>query len=140
MPMSRLGKLAPVLAALTFALTASAGAEVSGKPTVKFTAVGPGGLKIDGTGDDLTAKEDGGKLIFKASLKNLKTGIGLRDKHTQKYLDTAQWPDASLIVDKDKVKYPDKGSVDSNATGKFKLHGVSKDVPFKYKAKKGGSH
>jgi len=131
--MSRLVKLAPAFIALTFALTASAGGlEVKGSPSVKFTAVGPGGLKIDGTADDLKVKEDGGKLVFKASLKNLKTGIGLRDKHTKKYLDVEHWPDASLVVDKDKVKYPGSGS----GTGKFKLHGVTKEQRFEYSVDK----
>ena len=135
--MSRLGKLAPALAALTFALTASAGGlEVKGTPTVKFTAVGPGGLKIDGTGDELKVKEEDGKLVFKASLKNLKTGIGLRDKHLKKYLETDQWPDASLVIDKGKLKFPDDKKVSANATGKFKLHGVSRDEKFDYTAEK----
>jgi len=134
--MSRLAKLAPALAALTFALTASAGLEVKGTPTVKFTAVGPGGLKIDGTGDELKVKQDGDKLVFKASIKNLKTGIGLRDKHLKKYLEVEQWPDASLVVDKDKVKFPDDKKVSANATGKFKLHGVTRDEKFDYTAEK----
>lgn len=135
--MSRLAKLAPALAALTFALTASAGGlEVNGKPTVKFTAVGPGGLKIDGTGDELKAKEEGGKLVFKASLKNLKTGIGLRDKHTKKYMGVDEWPDASLVVDKDKVKFPTDKKVSSSVTGKFKLHGVTRDEKVEYTAEK----
>jgi polyisoprenoid-binding protein YceI len=135
--MSRLGKLAPALAALTFALTASAGGlEVKGTPSVKFTAVGPGGLKIDGSGDELKVKEDGGKLVFKASIKNLKTGIGLRDKHLKKYLEVEQWPDASLVVSKDKVKFPDDKKVSGNASGKFKLHGVEREEKFDYTAEK----
>jgi polyisoprenoid-binding protein YceI len=136
--MSRLAKLAPALAALTFALTASAGGlEIKGSPTVKFTAIGPGGLKIDGTGDDLKAKEEGGKLIFKASLKNLKTGIALRDKHTKKYMGIDQWPDASLVIDKDKVKFPTDKKVSGKATGKFKLHGVTNEKQeFTYTAEK----
>jgi polyisoprenoid-binding protein YceI len=137
--MSRVVKLAPAFVALTFALTASAGGlEVKGTPSIKFTAVGPGGLKIDGSADELKAKEEGGKLVFKASLKNLKTGIGLRDKHTKKYLDVEHWPDASLVIDKDKVKFPEGKKVSSNATGKFKLHGVSKDEHFEYTAEKAG--
>jgi polyisoprenoid-binding protein YceI len=109
---------------------------VKGTPSVKFTAVGPGGLKIDGTGDELKAQEDGDKLVFKASLKNIKTGIGLRDKHTKKYLDVEQWPDASLVVEKSKVKYPEGSKVSGSGTGKFRLHGVTRDEPFSYTAEK----
>lgn len=137
--MSRLVKLAPALAALTFALTASAGGlDVKGSPSVKFHATGTGGLRIDGEGKDLKISEDGGKLVFKTSLKGLKTGIGLRDGHCQKYLDTANWPDASLTVAKDKVKFPKDGKVSSSATGEFRLHGVTKSKKFDYTAEKDG--
>jgi len=135
--MSRLAKLAPAFAALTFALTASAGGlEVKGTPSLKFTAVGPGGLKINGTADELKAKEEDGKLVFKASIKTLKTGIGLRDKHTKKYLDVEHWPDASLVIEKSKVKYPEGSKVSASATGKFRLHGVTHDQKFEYTAEK----
>ena len=134
--MSRLAKLAPAFIALTFALTASAGVELKGTPSVKFTAVGPGGLKIDGSGDELKVKQDDGKLIFKASLKNLKTGMGLRDKHLKKYLNVEEWPDASLVVDKDKVKYPEGKKASGTITGKFRLHGVTHDEKVEYTAEK----
>ena len=138
MSRSRILSLAPALAALTFALTASAGLELKGKPkpSVNFTAIGPGGLKIDGSGDELSLKEEGDKLIFKASVKKLKTGIGLRDNHLRKYIEADKWPDASFVVDKSKVKMPGKGK----AKGKFRLHGVTKelDVDYSVDSKDGG--
>ncbi|HEX6275555.1 MAG TPA: hypothetical protein VFZ53_21085, partial [Polyangiaceae bacterium] len=89
--MSRVAKLAPVFAALTFSLTAAADRDLpkAKDPDVTFRATGTGGLKINGTGSNLSIFEDKGKIVFKVSLKDLKTGIGLRDGHTQKYLETS---------------------------------------------------
>ncbi len=141
--MARFGiaRFAPALAALTFAAVAAASSlKVIDKPDVTFTATGPGGLKINGHGNQLTAAEDGGKLVLKASLKNLKTGIGLRDKHTGRYLGVEQFPDASLTVEKSAIKMPaDKQEVSGSATGKFRLHGVTKDKKFNYTVKRLGS-
>jgi polyisoprenoid-binding protein YceI len=137
----RLSTFAPALALLTVALAASADTyDVVGKPDLGFTAVGPGGLKINGTTDTLKAFEDGGKLVFKASMTNIKTGIGLRDNHTKKYLEADQWPDASLTVDKSAIKMPEDGKKSSgSAPGKFRLHGVTRDVKVNYTAEKSGA-
>jgi polyisoprenoid-binding protein YceI len=137
----RLSSFAPALMALTFALAASADSyDVVGKPDIGFTATGPGGLKINGTADELIAIEQGDKLVFKASLKNVKTGIGLRDTHTKKYLATAQWPDASLTVDKADIKMPEDGKKSSGTVpAKFRLHGVTRDVKVQYSAERAGS-
>jgi len=130
----RLSSLAPAFALLTVALAASADTyDVVGTPDLAFTAVGPGGLKINGTSESLKAFEEQGNLVFKASLANIKTGIGLRDNHTKKYLGTDQWPDASLTVEKSAVKMHDDGKKSSgSAPGKFRLHGVTKDVKVAY--------
>lgn len=137
----RLSSFAPALAALTFALAAAAGDyDVVGKPELGFTAVGPGGLKINGNADNLQAMEQGDKLVFKASLKNIKTGIGLRDNHTKKYLGTEEWPDASLTVDKGAIKTPEDGKkASATVPGKFRLHGVTRDVKVSYSVERHGS-
>jgi polyisoprenoid-binding protein YceI len=136
----RLSSLAPALALFTVALAASADTyDVVGTPDLGFTAVGPGGLKINGTANNLKAFEEGGKLVFKASLANIKTGIGLRDTHTKKYLGTDQWPDASLTIDKSAVKVPDDGKKSSGSVpGKFRLHGVTRDVKVAYSVERHG--
>ncbi|HEV8550223.1 MAG TPA: hypothetical protein VGQ57_14365, partial [Polyangiaceae bacterium] len=83
----RLSSLAPAFALLTVALAASADTyDVVGTPDLAFTAVGPGGLKINGTAENLTTIDQGNTLVFKTSLKDIKTGIGLRDTHTKRYL------------------------------------------------------
>ena len=138
---TRLSSVAPVLMALTAALTAYAdGYDVAGTPSVGFTAVGPGGLKINGSADNLSAIDQGDKVVFKSSLKDVKTGIALRDKHTKKYLGTEEWPDASLTVDKSAIKLPEDGKKTSGtAPGKFRLHGVNRDVKVNYSAERHGS-
>jgi polyisoprenoid-binding protein YceI len=138
---NRLSLFTSALAALTVALTAAAdGYDVVGKPDLTFTAVGPGGLKINGTSTDLKTMEDGGNVVFKASLKEIKTGIGLRDNHTKRYLGVEQWPDTSLTVDKGAIKVPDDGKKTSGAvSGKFRLHGVTRDVKVNYSAERHGA-
>jgi len=127
----------PALVALTVAFSADAGGKCrlhdKEKPSVKFQVGGPAGLKIDGTSKDLTVDDDGSKIVLKAAVTNLETGMGLRNKHLKKYIGAEQWPAASLEVDKSALKIPGEGT----ATGKFRLHGVTKDKSFKYKVKRG---
>lgn len=127
----------PALVALTFAFSADAGGKCrmhdKEKPSVKFSVGGPAGLKIDGTSKDLTVDDDGSKILLKASVTNLETGMGLRNKHLKKYIGAEEWPAASLEVDKASLKIPGEGE----AKGKFRLHGVTKDKTFKYKVKRG---
>ena len=141
--MFKIRSLVPALVAVTFAFGAQADGKkcrVIDKPEVKFTAVGPAGLKIDGSGDILSADDDGKRIVLKASVRNLKTGIGLRDSHTKKYIEAEKFPEATLKVDRSALKFPeDKKKSEGKATGKFTLHGVEKDLPFHYTAERHGS-
>lgn len=58
------------------------------------------------------------------NLKNLKTGVDLRDKHTQKYLQTEKHPEAILLSAQGK---------DGKGTGKIKIKGIEKDIAGTYK-------
>jgi len=131
--MSKFRSLLPALAALTFALTASAdGGKVRliDKPEITFVAAGPGGLKIEGKGDALSVDDDGKKLVLKASVTNL----------NKKYIEAEKFPEARLTVERSALKFPeDKKKSSGNATGKFKLHGVEKDLKFDYTAERHGS-
>jgi polyisoprenoid-binding protein YceI len=111
-----------------------------GSPEVQFLALGPAGMKINGTSNDLSVAEKDGKLLVTAPLTNLKTGIGLRDKHLRNYLHTDQHPNASLLIERDKLKLPAEGqTVENTSIGQFTLNGVTKPVKFRYKAKRMGS-
>jgi polyisoprenoid-binding protein YceI len=137
----RLSFLTSALAALTVALTAAAdGYDVVGKPDLTFTAVGPGGLKINGTTVDLKTMDDGTSVVFKASLKDIKTGIGLRDKHLRDYLECDRYPDATLVVDRAKISMP-KGAGPASGTvdGALTLHGVTHPARVSYRIAPEGS-
>jgi polyisoprenoid-binding protein YceI len=58
------------------------------------------------------------------NLKSLKTGVELRDKHTQKHLQTDKFPEAVLL------SATGKGG---KGTGKIKIKGVEKDIAGTYK-------
>lgn len=61
------------------------------------------------------------------NLKGLKTGVDLRDKHTQKYLETGKFPNATLISAKGKG---------GKGTGVIKIKGVEKEISGTYKVEK----
>jgi len=128
------------VAALTLSLAASAKLEDAGDVDVRFLAKGPAGMKINGEASSLKAKEKDGKLTITVPVNNLKTGIGLRDKHLKKYLETSQYPDATLVVERSALKFPENDkTVTSKAKGDFTLHGKTKKVSFSYKAMRTGS-
>jgi polyisoprenoid-binding protein YceI len=58
------------------------------------------------------------------NLANLKTGIELRDKHTQKHLDVKKFPEAILISATGK---------DGIGKGRIKIRGIEKDIGGEYK-------
>lgn len=70
------------------------------------------------TGDEVSAKD------IVVNLKSLKTGVELRDKHTQKHLDTTKFPEAVLI------SATGKGG---KGTGKIKIRGKEQDITGTYK-------
>jgi len=142
---SPIAKLAPALAALTFALTASAGLKSHGSHSVKFYADGKlPGLSIDGKGGKLSAVEEGGKIKVSAALCNLKTGMDLRDDHLRKYLkvkdacEKQKEANAVLSVDKDKLTLPKDKEVSGKVKGKLTLAGKTEDQEFSYTAKPDG--
>jgi len=69
-------------------------------------------------GDEVSAEN------IVVNLKSLKTGVELRDKHTQKYLETPKFPEAVL------VSATGKGG---KGKGKIKIRGVEKDIEGTYK-------
>lgn len=57
------------------------------------------------------------------NLKNLKTGVALRDKHTQKHLQTDKFPEAVLVQAKGK---------DGKGVGQIKIKGITKEIAGTY--------
>jgi polyisoprenoid-binding protein YceI len=129
-----------LLAASTVSLAASATLVDAGDVDVRFLAKGPAGMKINGEGGDLTASEKDGKVKITVPVDNLKTGSGLRDRHLKKYLEAGTYPQATLIVDRSSLKFPENDkTVRSKGKGDFTLHNVTKKLSFEYKALRTGS-
>jgi polyisoprenoid-binding protein YceI len=132
--------VALVLSVLSVALVASAKLRSIGDAEVRALAVGPAGMKINCKSTGLEVDEKDGKLVVKALLTDIKTGIGLRDKHLRGYLETDKYPHATLTVEKSKLKLPaDDKTTQGSASGQFTLRGVTKPITFSYKAKRTGS-
>ncbi len=98
---------------------------------------GPG-LSFSGDGDDIDAKEEGGKLVFTTDLRKLK--MGMRQSHTREAFEVDKFPEAKLTIEKDKVKIPgDKEEVNGSVKAQLTLHGVTGPVNVKYKVSRTGS-
>lgn len=108
--------------AVNFSLAAmaqSASIDVVLNPMGDFkakTAEVKGEAKVKG--DEVSAQN------IVVNLKNFKSGVELRDKHTQKYLNTASYPEALL------VSATGKGG---KGKGKIKIKNVEKDIEGTYK-------
>lgn len=117
-----------------FALAATAGvadAKVgsANNASVKFTAIGPGGLAFHGTSSDLKVEENAGAIKIIVRPETLDTNMTLRNDHMKrKYLHVAEHPTASLTVQRSELKIPGSGTV----RGKFHLHGVEVPADVKY--------
>lgn len=73
------------------------------------------------------AKMQGDEVVANnivVNLKSLKSGVEVRDKHTQKYLNTASYPEAVLI------SATGKGG---KGKGKIRIKGIEKDIEGTYK-------
>ncbi len=115
--------------------SALAGWSKVGDGSASFKGVGPAGFKIEGATSNVTLKDDGKTLTVVVNLKELNTGIELRDKHMRdKYLEVEKFPEATLAVPLDAITFAADGKTsEGSAKGTFSVHGKSKEVSFKYK-------
>lgn len=97
---------------------------------VTFNAVGPGGLRIQGVTADLEFRDSGNFITIVVPLKNLSTGIDLRDRHMkEKYLEVDKHPNATLVIEKATLKFPKPGErLKQSCSGTLEVHGVKKSV------------
>ena len=108
---------------------------------VSFSCSGPGGLKIEGTGNELQTADKGEALVLTVPVAKISTGIGIRDTHMQeKYLESQKYPTAELVVPRAALKFPPEGAgVDATAPGTMTIHGKSRPVTFHYRAVRKGN-
>ena len=127
-----------LLCALPFAAVAALSAS---ETKVGFTCIGPGGLHVNGTSDELSFQDKGDTLVVTVPMTKLTTGIGLRDTHMhEKYLESQKYPTAELSVPRVGLKFPGDGeTVNATAPGTLSLHGKSQPVTFHYRAVRKGN-
>ncbi len=132
---------ATLLVASTVAITADAKLARTGTPQVSFHASGPAGMKIVGQTSDLDVDDQGAKIVVRVPLKNLSTGISMRDDHMKnKYLQVGTYPNAELTVDRSALHLPTgDGNASGDASGTMAIHGKTKNVNFHYTVAKSGS-
>jgi len=107
----------------------------AGNASVSFKAFTNVALKVNGESDKLVVKSDGKTLRFQIAVKDLSTGMSLRDNHMYETFEPEKYPDVTLEVPLDAVKAPADGATGSGeAKGTLGLHGVTKELPFKYTA------
>lgn len=110
-------------------------AAANGRGHASFVAHGPGGLKIEGQSDELTASSDDQRVVVKVPLKSLATGIELRDRHMREDLQVDQFPLVELTVRRSALKVPGTGAeVSGEAPGELTLHGQTHPVTVHYRA------
>ena len=137
-----LGRVTWSLVALVCAVPGLVFAALSAeRARVTFSCTGPGGLRIEGTGDELSTADKGEALVVTVPLAKMSTGIGVRDSHMQeKYLESPKYPVAELSVPRSALKFPLEGTgVDASAQGTMTIHGKSQPVTFHYKAARKGN-
>ncbi len=123
------------LVAAVLAAPVLAGWTASGTGAASFKATGPGGFKMEGKTAAVSAASDDTTVTVTVTLKDLATGISLRDKHMRdKYLEVAKFPTTTLAVPLASLKIPAAaGPMEGDAKGQYTLHGVTKELPFHYK-------
>lgn len=117
-----------LIGGLVFIFSMIAGAQAQVTVDVALNPMGNFEAKtssVSGTatmkGDEVSAQN------IVVNLKSLKTGVDLRDKHTQKHLDTGKFPEAILISANGKG---------GKGTGKIKIRGIEKEISGSYKVDK----
>ena len=105
--------------------------EVGMKAAVKLSPAGGFTAKTADVKGEAYREDDGYKAKdIKINLKKIKTGIELRDQHTQKYLETEKYPDAMLV---EGIGKDEKGKATIKFRGKEKtVEGTYKIISNKF--------
>ena len=118
------------------ALSVIAETDIEVKASAKSTIGGPA-VDFSGTTSSLKVNDDGSKLTFTSDLNKL--DLGLRKSHFVKHFECDKHGEIKLVIEKSKLKAPEKGSADGSVQGTLTLHGVSKPVTVNYAVKREGS-
>lgn len=119
----------------TFKVDESGGSQIQFVSDAPLERITGKTSKASGTISVDPAKPAECKGDIKVDIASIKTGVDLRDEHLRKdnWLDAAKYPNAQFVITKvsgaDKLQ-PNQ-AVELTITGKFTLHGVTKDVTTK---------
>jgi hypothetical protein len=106
---------------------------------VTFTVSGPLGLRVRGRGKELRCFEDGKSLVFSVPLRDITTGISMRDGAMHDLLGTRRFPTVELRVPRAAVTIPKgKGGAQGTANGMLTLRGKSAPIDVCYELKRHG--
>jgi polyisoprenoid-binding protein YceI len=107
------------------------------------TSAGMHGLfntTIKGTATGVTAMEDKGWVSWRAPVKNLDTGNGMRDRHLRERFKADQFPDIVLAVPRSQLKpVADNQTVQGEVTGQLTLAGTTRPIVVGYQARRLGA-
>lgn len=125
---------------LSAPLSADAAMRIDGKPKVSFFATGsPGFLDIEGVAGQVSAADDGTKLVFTVPMTSVDSGISMRDSHmNDHYVEVSKFPNAILTLTKAEIPWPANvgESKDGTAKGVFNIHGQDQAVDVGYTVSK----
>jgi polyisoprenoid-binding protein YceI len=128
-----------VISFIGFAVVAQAAPLKVKDATIAFSAKANVGMVIDGTSTAITVDEDAKNVTLTVATGTLTTNVELRDKHMKEtYLETSKFPEAKLIIEKTCLALPEAGEKAGECPAAFTLHGETKGVTVKYKAKVAG--
>lgn len=124
-----------VSALMTLSFTAQASQSIklqSDEGKVEFTAKGPL-VRVNGKGPgadgELSVENEMASGVISLNLKELDTGISLRDDHMKnKYLEVSKPGNGKAILTLKNVKLPKNLKGKAKFTGMLSLHGVEKPV------------
>lgn len=132
-------KIVIFILAIIFSLSGEANVKLV-KSEIKFSATGkPSFIKANGsvplveTNLEFEANEVSGTA--KVDLNKLDSGIELRDKHLkEKYLHTSKYPDAALLINKQKVNFGERNKLKAVLS----FHGRKKEITLDAELEKNG--
>lgn len=106
------------------------------KPATAVVHVtGPARLPIDAKTADVSVLDDAQVVTVVVDLRRLDSGLGFRDDHMRnKYLEVQRFPNTRLVVDRTTLEARADNVVDGKSAGRITLHGVTRTLPFSYRA------
>ncbi len=117
--------------ALIIVILIYASVSLSQEAVVDITLRPAGSFKVKSTDVKGVVTENGDVVEAQnivIGLKNVKTGISLRDEHTRKYLDVTKFPTAELVSARGKA---------GKGQGVIKIRGIEKKIEGEYKIEGG---